>query len=108
MNPRTRLRELRKAAGLSQVQLAERTGVSQSAISQIENDVLAMDTAWMRAFARIFGCAPADLLSDDDNPERLADDERALVDAYRSATQEQRDMLLRLATPANMAEDKAA
>ena len=96
MNPRNRLRELRKAAGLSQVELAERTGVSQSAISQIENDVIAMDTAWMRAFARELGCEPVDLLSDIDNPDRLSPDERALVEAFRASTQEQRELLLRL------------
>lgn len=96
MNPRNRLRELRKAAGLSQVELAERTGVSQSAISQIENDVIAMDTAWMRAFARELRCEPVDLLSDIDNPDRLSPDERALVEAFRASTQEQRELLLRL------------
>lgn len=96
MNPRNRLRELRKAAGLSQVQLAERTGVSQSAISQIENDAIAMDTAWMRAFARELRCQPADFLADSDNPDRLSADERALVDTYRAATPEQRELLLRL------------
>lgn len=96
MNPRNRLRELRKAAGLSQVQLAERTGVSQSAISQIENDAIAMDTAWMRAFARELRCEPVDLLSDDDNPDRLSAEERALVEAYRASTPEQRELLLRL------------
>lgn len=96
MNPRNRLRELRKATGLSQAELAERTGVSQSAISQIENDVIAMDTAWMRAFARELGCEPVDLLSDSDNPDRLSAEERALVEAYRASTLEQRELLLRL------------
>lgn len=99
MFPRTRLRELRKAAGLTQGQLAERTGVSQSAISQIENDVISMDTAWMRAFARELGCFPADLLPDEDNPDRLTDEERALVAGYRSAGAAQREMLARVAAP---------
>lgn len=96
MNPRNRLRELRKAAGLSQVELANRTGVSQSAISQIENDVIAMDTAWMRAFARELRCETVDLLADEDNPDRLSAEERALVEAYRASTPEQRELLLRL------------
>lgn len=96
MNPHNRLRQLRKAAGLSQVELAQLTGVTQSAISQIENDVIAMDTAWMRAFARELGCEPADLLSDSDNPDRLSEDERALVEAFRAATHDQRKILLRL------------
>lgn len=99
MNPSTRLREMRKAAGLSQAELAERTGVSQPAISQIENDVLAMDVAWMRAFARVLGCKPADLLSDDDNPDRLTDDERAIIASYRAASGDQRTIIERVAAP---------
>lgn len=108
MNPRNRLRELRKAARLSQVELAERTGVSQSAISQIENDVIAMDTAWMRAFARELGCEPADLLADSDNPDRLSSEERALVEAYRAATDEQRELLLRLTAADSRQQQQAA
>lgn len=99
MRPRNRLRELRKAAGLSQAELAARTGVSQPAISQIENDVLAMDTRWMRAFARELGCAPADLLEDEDNPDRLTDEERELIHSFRLATREQRAMITRVAEP---------
>lgn len=101
MKPANRLRELRKRAQLTQAQLAEATGVSQSAISQIENDVIGMDTVWMRAFARALRCDPADLLSDADNPARLEAEERALVDAFRAATPEQREMLLRLTQKAN-------
>lgn len=99
MHPRNRLRELRKAAGLSQIQLAEATGVSQSAISQIENDVIAMDTAWMRSFARVLNCTPADLLPDEDNPDRLTDDERELINRFREATGEQQALIRRVAEP---------
>jgi transcriptional regulator with XRE-family HTH domain len=99
MHPRTRLRELRKAAGLSQAELAAQTGVSQPAISQIENDVIAMDVAWMRAFARVLGCAPADLLAADDNPDRLTDEERELIHKYREASREQKALIARVAEP---------
>jgi transcriptional regulator with XRE-family HTH domain len=108
MRPRNRLRELRKAAGLSQTELAKRTGVSQSAISQMENDALAMDTAWMRAFARELSCDPADLLADEDNPGRLSTDERALIEAFRLATPEQRELLLRLTAVENPTSEQRA
>jgi transcriptional regulator with XRE-family HTH domain len=99
MRPRNRLRVLRKAAGLTQAELAAATGVTQSAISQIENDVLAMDVAWMRAFARELGCQTADLLDEADNPDRLTDEERQLIHSFRQAGHEQREMISRVAEP---------
>ena len=82
-----------------QAELAERTGVSQPAISQIENDVLAMDVAWMRAFARELECETADLLADEDNPDRLTEEERELIHSFRSASTDQRMMIQRVAEP---------
>jgi transcriptional regulator with XRE-family HTH domain len=99
MSPRNRLRELRKAAGLTQAELAAATGVSQAAISQIENDVLAMDVKWMRAFARELKCTTADLLADEDNPDRLTDDERELIHSFRQANEQQRALISRVAEP---------
>lgn len=99
MHPRNRLRELRKAAGLTQAELAAATGVSQPAISQIENDAIAMDVAWMRAFARELGCTTADLLDDADNPDRLSEAERELIHKYRQADRAQQAMIARVAEP---------
>ena len=96
MRPDNRLRALRKLAGLTQAELADATGVSQPAISQLENGVLSMDLQWMRAFARALGCTPADLLPDEDNPDRLASDERQLVERYRHADVAQRQTLERV------------
>ncbi len=97
MKPGNRLRALRKAAGMTQGDLGDLTGVSQPAISQIENGVLSMDINWMRAFARALGCKPADLLDDDDNPDRLDPAEKMLLEQYRSADQSQRRTLERIA-----------
>lgn len=100
MHPGNRIRELRKAAGLSQIELARRTGVSQPYISQIENqDSLSLDVARMRVIARELGCAPADLLSDKDNPDRLSDEERALIRQFRQADGGQQQMIRRVAEP---------
>lgn len=105
MFPGNRLRELRKKAKLTQIQLAELTGVSQPAISQLENDTLHLNVEWMRTFARVFSkildtpVAPADLLSDADYPNRLSPDEEALIAQYRSAEGIQREMIQRAAAP---------
>lgn len=91
------MRELRKAAGLTQGELAELSGVSQPAISQMENGVQSIDIPWMRAFARILNCSAADFLDPEDNPDRLDDHERALIERYRQASRDQRQMLERVA-----------
>jgi transcriptional regulator with XRE-family HTH domain len=97
MRPDNRLRELRKKKGITQEVLAERTGVSQSAISQLENSEVEMGIKWMRAFARVLECSPADLLNDEDNPDRLAEEERDLVQTYREAAPPERATLARVA-----------
>ncbi|WP_235513251.1 MULTISPECIES: helix-turn-helix domain-containing protein [unclassified Sphingomonas] len=100
MHPDNRLRELRKAAGLNQSQLAQRTGVSQPFISQVENQAAStLDIARMRIFAREFGCSPADLLANSDNPHRLSAEEQSLVDLFRSANSVQQAMALRVLAP---------
>ena len=97
MEAGNRLRELRKTKGLTQQQLADATGVTQSAISQIENGAPSMDIKWMRSFARVLECSPADLLTDDDNPDRLRNQfEKHLIERCRKADPTQRDMLDRV------------
>jgi len=99
MNPRNRLRYLRKRAGISQARLAQLSGVSQPAISQLENDERPLTIDWMRIFARIFGVTAADLLDDDDNPHRLDPEELVLVENFRHADPGQRAMVQRVAEP---------
>jgi len=100
MHPANRVRSLRKTAGMSQTDLAERTGVSQPYISQVENQAgLTLDIARMRMIARELKCTPADLLSDEDNPDRLTDEERELIARFRMAGRGQREMIKRVAEP---------
>ena len=99
MNPRNRLRFLRKRAGISQARLAQLSGISQPAISQLENDERPLTLDWMRVFARIFGVTVADLLDDEDNPHRLDPEELDLIENYRAADPGQRAMVKRVAEP---------
>ncbi len=99
MNPANRLRLMRKRAKLSQAELARLSGVSQPAISQVENDQRPLTIDWMRTFSRILQCNPADLLDDADNPHRLSEEEAALIEAFRAASEAQRAMVKRVAEP---------
>lgn len=60
---RNRLGDAMELAGLTQVQLAEKTGFTQSYISRIQNGQYGDDFPGetMRTFAHAFGCAIEDL-----------------------------------------------
>lgn len=96
MRPGNRLRLMRKRAGLRQEELAERSGATQGAISNYENGRRPLTLDWMRTFARILDCSVADLLDDQDIPERLADDERELVHRYRHSDPRERATIQRV------------
>ena len=58
-----RLRELREANGLTQVKLAELTGIDQAAISRIENEqTTGMDFSVLERLCAALGCEPGELL----------------------------------------------
>lgn len=99
MKPSNRIRELRKKAGLTQDELAQLAGISQPAISQIENDTRPLTVDWMRTLARIFACSTADILGEEDNPLRPTEDEQRLLEHYRSADPAQRELIERVAEP---------
>lgn len=101
MRPGNRLREMRKKAGLNQAELAEASGMTQTAISNYENGHRPLSLHNMRVFARLLKCTVADLLDPSDNPFMLDDDERKLVTDYRSADDMQREMVKRVAEPAS-------
>jgi len=92
-----RIRELRMARGWSQDQLAARVGCSKPQISDLERGNRGLDLDWMRRLADALGVLPAHLLSDHDNPERLTDEERALIWRYRDMPAGEREMLERVA-----------
>lgn len=96
MRPGNRLREMRKRAGLDQDELAAAVGATQPAISNLENGKRPLTIEWMRILARALNCSPADFLTDEDNPDRLSPDERAIVHQYRHANQTERETLQRV------------
>lgn len=106
MHPGNRLRQLRKEAGLTQQQLAERSGFNQDRISNYENGRRPMRLAEMRVLAREIGCTVADILDDQDNPDRLSDAERELLQAFRDSPNSAKSYLL--ATAQAVAEQRTS
>jgi transcriptional regulator with XRE-family HTH domain len=100
MQPGNRLRALRKAANLTQGELGELAGFAQETISHYENDRRPMQLDHMRALARALNCSVADILPDQDNPDRLTDDERALIQMLRNGDDRQRATAMHMAEAA--------
>lgn len=92
--PQNRIRELRLAAGLSQEALGERLGVHKVTISDLERGKVELTLSYMRRLSRALEVSPADLLVDDDNPNRLDQRERQIIDAFREAPEGAKSFLL--------------
>jgi transcriptional regulator with XRE-family HTH domain len=93
----SRIRELRKARGWSQGELAERIGCVTNHVSDLERGERGLTLEWMRKIALALECSPADLLNYADNPARMSDAERRLLDIYRTFPPEMQEQLQRLA-----------
>lgn len=59
------IREWRKHAGLTQVQLAERIGISRGQLSKNETGMRIIDLDILAKMATIFGCRPFEILARD-------------------------------------------
>ncbi len=104
-----RIAALRRAAGLSQAELAERTGVSRSAVAQWETDRAGQLRYNLARIAAALDVSVEVLLHGDQARGLLvtAGDELALVRLYRECRVGDRGKLLRLARQmATTAEDE--
>lgn len=92
-----RLRELRRAAGLSQQHVADAIGVSKVTISSLERGMMRLDTTYMARIAPVLGVLPVELLPRSMRGPALSADELLLLDTYRKLSMVQRALLHRLA-----------
>lgn len=84
----------RKAAGLTQAQLAERLDLSNDAVSRLERGNIALSVARLVEMAEIFGCEATDLLTD--GSPRTQDQARQLAGLLAQLNEEDRITLLKL------------
>lgn len=63
-----RIAELRKKAGWSQSDLAERLGIAQNTLSQYENELRTPSSRVTLRLANLFEVSPSYLLGESDNP----------------------------------------
>jgi len=78
-----RIRELRKERGLTQVELAQMLGVSQTAIYKLETGASDLDTRWMKKISQVLNVRPCELLPLDWQSPILTPEEKELLALFR-------------------------
>lgn len=91
MNFGANLKSLRKAQGLTQLQVARRLGITEQAVSRWENNHAEPNMETCADLCLILGCTLHDLTGNESRP--LSQDEREIVNMYRRASDEIRDVI---------------
>lgn len=88
-----RVAEYRGRAGLSQHELADRVGVTQTQIGKIERGDLALSLSQALKLAHVLGCRSYELLGLPDSPSRRA---QQLIELFDRLSGSQQETLLTL------------
>lgn len=94
MDVGARIRELRKAKGLSTKELAEITSISQPVISRLETNNRSADVAYIEIICNALGITLANFFAEDQ--QELDPELRRLLETAKKLTPEQRDLVQRL------------
>lgn len=81
----TRIKDVRIKKGISQKELAERTGITQASISYIEAGKRPIDLDLLSDIAKILDCKPYELLPLDWQPQ-VSEEDLKLLNAIKSFT----------------------
>ena len=82
-----RIRKYREDRGLSQKELADKIGVSNSRISNWEKGINRPDADILAALCRALNVSPSELLDVRLSVDELNDQERKVIQAYRTKTE---------------------
>ena len=101
---KNRISEIRKARGMTLVEVAKRANTSNQQISHLERGRRKLSYEWMERLATALSCHPMDLLSNPPTDTRafmsaLSSRERALLDVFRSLGEREQDTLLKAIQP---------
>lgn len=91
-----RIRRYREACGISQIQLAEKLGISNSRVSNWEQGINRPDADILAEMCRVLEVSPSDLLDVRLSSDELDEKEKKVIKAYRSKPELQQavDILL--------------
>lgn len=78
-----RIKELRKFRKMTQVELAQKIGVTQGAIQKLENGIMDLTTKWMESISAALSVKPYELLPLEWQPEEITPEEREMLRMVR-------------------------
>jgi transcriptional regulator with XRE-family HTH domain len=81
---KNRVREIRKAKGMTLNELAEKTGMTYSACQKIDAGTVDLDTKWMNMLSKVFDVEPWELLPKEMQPN-ITPEEAEVLRAIRKA-----------------------
>lgn len=84
------IRILRKKAGLTQEQLAEKVGISQVHLGRLENNARSMDLEQVEKIANALGVKPLDILPKEWQPEEITPEEQEILRMIRKTAAPQK------------------
>lgn len=82
-----RIRKYREARQLTQKQLAERIGVSNTRVSNWEQGLNRPDADILATLCRVLNVSPSELLDVHLSGDQLSERERRVLEAYRTKTE---------------------
>lgn len=94
-----RIRKYREICGISQIQLAEKLGISNNRVSNWEQGINRPDADILADICRVLDISPSELLDVHLSSDELNEKERNIIRAYRSRPELQQavDILLGIA-----------
>jgi transcriptional regulator with XRE-family HTH domain len=91
-----RIRQYRESANLTQKQLADQIGVTNSRVSNWEQGVNRPDVDMLADICRALNVSPSQLLDVRLSPDDFSDHERNIINAYRTKTELQQAVCILL------------
>lgn len=90
---KNRIKELRRAKGLTLQELAELVGSSNQQISQLETGRRRLNVDWLERLSKVFDCHPIEIL--DDGVLAQNEREKILLELFRGLSEEQQQAFLK-------------
>jgi transcriptional regulator with XRE-family HTH domain len=101
-----KLRQARKAAGLTQEVLADRVGLSRPSIANIERGNQQVPLHMLDSFASVLGMKPCELLPEETRPKETRQLPKKLADKLEPLSEDRREWISRVVSSSTNPKEK--